>query len=420
MPEFDLAGVKIHDWDPRGSELLRQGRYRLLDTTLRDGVQAPGIKQPTLAEKFSIIDFDARVGVEEIDVCLPADPDTRYFKEGVECARYIAANYPKIDIVVLTRTIPSDVAATVEFARLAGVQGKLKSILFRGTSDLRLIAENWDRKGIIDGFGECTRQLVSSGIRVVGATEDTTRTGRKFLKSVFEACKDNGAEEFCVADTVGSTDPFALSNQMRWLRAKVVGQAPIHYHGHNDTWNSVANTSAAMRFGTEKANVIAHVTWLGVGERTGNTPIEGLLSDLLRRGINRYDPSSLVEAAQLVSSAYRIPIPDNHPLVGKNAFKSESGIHIAAIEKALKSGREDIAGVVYSPVDPRLVGRELEAEIGPLGGVHSTKMKLGKMDIPWSEQLNDALLKAAKVKNQALTEDEIRQLVGAINGSSLR
>lgn len=410
----ELRSIEVHDWDPRGSELLRQGRFRLLDTTLRDGVQTPGIKQPTLAEKLAIIDFDAKVGVEEIDVCLPSDPGIQYFKEGVSCARYLAATYPNIDIVVLTRTIGTDVDATIEFARQAGVQGRMKSILFRGTSDLRLVAEDWTEDQIIEDYHKHTKELVDSGIRVIAATEDTTRTRPEFLEKVFEAGRIGGAEEFCIADTVGYADSVGIETQMTWLRNRI-GEKPIHFHGHDDTRNAVGNTIAAMRF-----DAVAHVTWLGVGERAGNTPIEGILSDLLRRGIDKYDPSSVVDAAKLVATAYRLPIPANHPLVGENVYKSESGIHVAAIAKARNKGREDIAGKVYSPVDPRRVGRKLEVSMGPLGGVHAARWVLEELGVEPTDKLCDALQKAARVKNQALTNEEIKQIVGAMNGSAAK
>src|SRR3990167_8378909 len=105
--------VRIHDWDHEGSELLKKANFKLLDTTLRDGVQMPKIRQPSLAQKLQIIDYDAKVGFDAIDICMPGVRG-RYYKEGVDCAKYIHKNHPDMEIVVLTRTITDDVEATID------------------------------------------------------------------------------------------------------------------------------------------------------------------------------------------------------------------------------------------------------------------------------------------------------------------
>ena len=196
--------VKIHDWDREGSEKLRKAPFKLLDTTLRDGVQMPKIRQPSLAQKLQIIDYDAKVGFDAIDICMPGVRG-RYYKEGVDCAKYIHKNHSNMEIVVLTRTITDDVEATIDFAHEA--QAPISVILFRGSSDLRLLAEDWNQEQIIQDMYRFSKQLVSQGLKVISATEDTTRTRPEFLKRIFEAGIEGGATELCVADTVGYADP---------------------------------------------------------------------------------------------------------------------------------------------------------------------------------------------------------------------
>jgi len=362
--------VIIYDWNHEGSERLRNSNFRLLDTTLRDGVQTPGIRQPSLEEKLRIIDFDAQVGIEAIDICLPADRKTRYFQEGVECARYINEKYPGIDIVVLTPTSDSYVESTLEFAKMAGI--RLSPILFRGSSDLRLLAEDWREEEVIGDMFRFSKQLTDEGHSVIAATEDTTRSRPEFLREIFRAGKAGGAKEFCIADTVGYADPVGVSNLVTWVREEVVegDGLQIQFHGHDDTRNAV-------------------------------------LSDLYRRGISRYDLSHILKGSNHVARAYEVTIPRNLPLVGDIVFKSESGIHVAAMHKAKVKNLDGIGGIVYSAVDPRSVGRAHEVFIGPQGGAHSVQWVLEELGIEYSDKLRDELLTHARAANRTLTKEEI-------------
>lgn len=404
-----MRALEIYDWGQEGSERLRSSRFRILDTTLRDGLQTPGIKQPSLADKLRIIDYDAQMGIEAIDVCLPSDPKTPFFQEGVRCARYINQTYPQIETVVLARTIQSDVSATLAFGEEAGVKPAV--ILFRGSSDLRLLAEGWDEERIIEEMRRFAEQLTKEGHKVICATEDTTRSRPDFLKRVFVAGIEGGASELCIADTVGYADPAGIENQVKWLRQEITKGTDlrIQFHGHGDTGNAVANSIRAIAAGVETI----HTTWLGIGERAGNTPIEGILSDLERRGIDKYDLSSVVEGARFVANSLEVPIPRNHPLVGDEVYSVESGIHVAGINKAHQSGLDGLAGVVYSAVDPARVGRDHKVRIGPLGGEHSVAWVLREMEIEFTPKRAIALLSAARAKNSALSREEIFDVVSS-------
>ncbi|OGH14844.1 MAG: hypothetical protein A2860_00590 [Candidatus Levybacteria bacterium RIFCSPHIGHO2_01_FULL_37_33] len=402
-----MRELEIYDWNKEGSEKLENSKFRILDTTLRDGVQTPGIKQPSLKDKLRIIDYDAQMGIEAIDVCLPSDPKTPFFQEGIQCARYINQKYPQIEIVVLARTIQSDVNATLTFGEEAGVKPSV--ILFRGSSDLRLLAEDWNEEEIIEQMRKFAAQLTERGHKVICATEDTTRSRPDFLKRVFTAGIEGGASELCIADTVGYADPTGIENQINWLKREFAGNTHLkmQFHGHDDTGNAVANSIKAIEAGVETI----HVTWSGVGERTGNTSLEGILSNLERRNIHKYDLSCVVEGARFVANSLGVPIPRNHHLVGEKVYSVESGIHVAGINKALRAGLEGLSGIVYSAVDPRRVGRDHEVSIGPLGGDHSVAWVLREMGIDFTRERSLALLTFARTKNSALTEQEIIDII---------
>ena len=256
--------------------------------------------------------------------------------------------------------------------------------------------------------------MVGEGLKVICATEDTTRTRPEFLIKIFKAGIAGGATELCVADTVGYAFPSGVEKQIRWIRDEIeeARDMYLHYHGHNDTGNSVSNTIAAIRTG---GKIVGQGTWMGAGERTGNTPHEAILSSLESRGIRRYDISYSVPAAEITSEAFGIPIPRNHPLVGKIVFTYMTGIHTAGIVKAEQKGLPDVAGVVYSAVDPRRVNRTTKFNIGTLSGEYSVKAvietinKASGLNLQYSDELAAHLINAAYAKNTDLSvEDVIR------------
>lgn len=398
--------VRIHRWGPN---FLKDKSFRLLDTTLRDGIQASGIRQPTLAEKKKIIDFDAKVGIEEIDICIPG-VGGRYYQQGVACARYINKNYPHIEIVVLARTIENDVKATIRFAKEANAP--ITVILFRGSSDLRLIAEDWSENQIVEDMYRFTKILSENRLKVICASEDTTRTRPGFLRRIFFAGKKAGAKGFCIADTVGFADPYSVEAQTRWIKEQIVKKEnlEIQFHGHDDTGQSITNSLASLKGG---ANVI-HITWLGIGERAGNTALESLLSAFDTYNIQKYNLLHVREGAKFVSRVFNRPIAVDHSLIGKHVFTTSSGIHAAGIHKAEQKGLIDIAGIVYSAVSPSKVGREHKINIGPLSGLHNVRRVLEKLEISYTSYTSKVLLITAKRLNRELKKREIIEIVKTI------
>jgi len=399
--------VRIHDWDHEGSELLRNSTFKILDTWRRDGIQMPENKYPSEELSRAVIDLDAAIGIEAIDICMPASGrGTPIFKQNVQIARYSAENYPQIERYVLARAKAEDIEATLRFADQ--VRAHISVILFRGSSDLRLLAENWDEEEIVESMARYTRELSTNGLRVIAATEDTTRTRQEFLEQIVLSTKTEGAQGFCISDTVGYADPMGVKKQIEWLRELVNDpNYETHFHGHNDTGNAVSNTISAFKAGAS----VGHVTWLGMGERNGNTPLEAILSDLSRRDIDRYNMLPIPDGDRLISQACNYPIPKSYPLAGANAFTHESGIHAAGVHKARTMKDPNVEAIVYSAVDPRKVGRNHETTIGPLSGHHNVRWELENREITFTQELEDALLKAAKINGVALNPEQISNVI---------
>ena len=124
------------------------------------------------------------------------------------------------------------------------------------------------------------------------------------------------------------------------------------------------NSLAALEAGATRV----HGTALGIGERVGNTPMDSLLVNLVMMGYTKYDLRPLVEYCTVVSEACGVPIPDNYPIVGRDAFRTATGVHAAAVVKAWKKGDRELMDMVYSAVPASLVGREQEIDVGPMSG----------------------------------------------------
>jgi hypothetical protein len=164
-----------------------------------------------------------------------------------------------------------------------------------------------------------------------------------------------------------------------------------------------ARRVAALEAGASRI----HGAALGIGERVGNTPMDLLLVNLVVMGFLERDLSPLMEYVQKVSEACDVPIPDNYPVVGKDAFRTATGVHAAAVIKAWKKGDRDLMDAVYSAVLASLVGRHQEIEVGPMSGKSNVVFWLEQHGIPCSDPIIDRVFAKAKSSTTVLTEAEI-------------
>ena len=177
----------------------------------------------------------------------------------------------------------------------------------------------------------------------------------------------------------------------------------IDWHGHRDRDLAMSNSLAALEAGASRV----HGTIMGLGERVGNTPLDLLLVNLVLMGWTQRDLNSLNELVQAVSEATGEPIPDNYPAFGRDAFRTATGVHAAAVVKAFHKGDPEMMDAVYSGVPARLVGRSQEIEVGPLSGRSDVLFWLERRGIEADEQLVERLFRRAKASSTVLTEQEI-------------
>jgi 2-isopropylmalate synthase len=184
----------------------------------------------------------------------------------------------------------------------------------------------------------------------------------------------------------------------------------IDWHGHRDRDLAVINAIAAYEAGATRL----HGTAIGIGERVGNTPMDMLLVNLVLMGYLNRDLTRLEEYAARVAEACGVEIPINYPVLGRDAFRTATGVHAAAVVKAFRKQDQELADAVYSSVPARLIGREQIIEVGPMSGRSNVVYWLEKRGLPADDELVDRIFARAKRSSTVLTEaeivDEIRSL----------
>ncbi len=159
-----------------------------------------------------------------------------------------------------------------------------------------------------------------------------------------------------------------------------------------------------------------HGTALGVGERVGNTPMEQLLVNLKLLGLRDDDLTALPEYVAIVSKATDVPVPVNMPIVGRDAFRTATGVHAAAVIKAQRKGEAWLADRVYSGVPASWVGRAQEIEVGHMSGTSNVLYYLRNRGLPDGNEVVEAVLAAAKKSERLLSDAEIREVVDGVVG----
>jgi len=400
----------IFDWARAGPRITSWPAHVMLDDeTLRDGLQSPSVTDPPAAVKVEILHLMENLGIETADVGLPG-AGTRQREAVLALCREISSQRMRIRPNCAARTMMVDIRPIAEVSQLTGVP--IEAALFIGSSPIRQYAEEWTLDQILRHTREAIHFAVREGLEVMYVTEDTVRSSPEHLRILFAEAVEAGAKRLCLCDTCGAATPEAVWNLVSWVKTFLaeIGAGiaiGIDWHGHRDRGLDLANTLAAIEAGASRV----HGTALGIGERVGNTPMEQLLVNLNLLGIRHDNLSSLQRYVESVSAAASVPVPVNAPVIGRDAFRTATGVHAAAIIKAQKKGDRWLTDFVYSGVPASLIGRNQEIEIGPMSGSSNVIFYLSQRGIAASRELIQAVLLAAKESNRILQEPEILGIV---------
>jgi 2-isopropylmalate synthase len=397
----------IYDWNTIGAPEPPTEEVMLDDETLRDGLQSPSVHTPDIDQKIHILQLIDALGIDTADIGLPgAGPHVVADVERL--ARAIVEGRLSVRANCAARTLVSDITPIVEISQRTGLE--IEACAFIGSSPIRQYAEDWPLEKLLRLTEEAVAFAVGEGLPVMYVTEDTTRATPDSLRQLYATAIRAGAKRVCIADTVGHATPAGAAAVTRFVKSIVDecgGGVGIDWHGHRDRDLAVINSLAAMDAGATRL----HGAAMGIGERVGNTPMDLMLVNLVLMGYRTTDLARLGEYVQVVSDACRVPIPPNYPVLGRDAFRTATGVHASAVIKALRKHDTALADAVYSGVPASLVGREQGIEIGPMSGRSNVVYWLERHGVEATDERVDRIFSEAKRSDAVLSEDKIADLL---------
>lgn len=347
----------------------------LLDTTLREGEQTPGVAF-TVDQRTEIALKLSEAGIRMIEVGHPA-----VSSDVLEGMRRIVSLKDQglitSEIIGHSRATKSDIEAVASL-------GVDRIAIFYGVSDLHLSSKTHKtREEALSTITEAISVAKSHGMKIRFTPEDASRTDREYLTKVIREARDSGADRISIADTVGIMLPAQTKELIENLR-KQVPDVEFDIHAHNDLGNAVSNSLAAVDGGA----TIVHSTVNGLGERVGITPTQVIAVALkYHLGVDVANLPALQDTSRLVESYSRINMPPNFPITGEYAFVHKSGVHVAGI----------IANPgTYEFLDPSILGRTRDYVIDKYTGRHALNDKLRSLGIELPENSLHQMLNLIK------------------------
>lgn len=397
----------IYDWNEEALPGNRPPQHiELNDETLRDGLQSPSVKTPTIEQKIELLHLMEKLGIHSADIGLPgAGPHV--LEHVIALAKEMVTHKMKIVPNCAARTLKEDITPIIEASQRAGI--KIEACTFIGSSPIRQFAEGWSIDQLLKYTEDAVTYAVQNGLDVMFVTEDTTRAHPDDIKKLYQTAIRCGARRVCISDTVGHATQEGIHRIVTFMREIIdeTGEnVRIDWHGHNDRGLAVANALNAIQAGAHRI----HGTGIGVGERVGNVQMDQLMVNLkLKKWIDN-DLSMLPQYCKKVSDYTGIAIPWNYPIFGRDAFRTGTGVHAAAILKSLNKGDMELVDRVYSSVPAGMFGLEQVIEIGPLSGESNVIYWLKRRNIEPRDELVKKIFQAAKQSTTVLTDEQIYAL----------
>jgi len=404
VPDEEL----VYDWNTVEPFLQTPNRHiGFDDETLRDGLQSPSVCEPPVEKKIELLHLMDALRIDTADIGLPGAGGTH--AAGVErLACEIAEKKLRIRPNCAARTHRNDIIPIVEISQRAGIP--IEACTFIGSSSVRFFAEDWTLDKLLKMTEDAVTFTVSEGVPVMYVTEDTTRAKPETIRALYTTAIRCGARAVCVCDTVGHSTPDGARAVVQFVKKLIDKQGEkvrLDWHGHQDRGLGVINSIAAIQGGADQV----HGSALGIGERVGNTPMDQLLVNLKLMGWIDNDLSRLKEYCDVAADACGWTIPLNYPVFGRDAFRTATGVHAAAVIKSYRKGDRHLADIVYSGVPAGLFGLEQVIEIGPMSGKSNVIYWLEKRGIEPSEERVNRVYEHAKQASAVLEEKEIMRLV---------
>ena len=406
------ASELIYDWNRiHPASLKPVGPVLLNDESLRDGLQSPSVRDPSIQDKIEILHLMEALGINSLDLGLPgAGPRAVEHVEAL--AREIVSHKMKLQANCAARTHQNDIRPIAEIVSRTGLA--IEAATFLGSSPIRRYTEGWTDDFLLRTTDSAVSYAVSLGLQVMYVTEDTSRCDPETIKRLYSTAINCGARAICICDTAGHATPMGTFALVRFILDEVVKPSGetirVDWHGHCDRGLAIANSMAALVAGA----VCVHATAIGIGERVGNTQMDQMLVNLKLMGIHPWadqDLTKLKTYCQAISKATGVPIPVNYPVLGDDAFRTATGVHAAAVIKAYKKNDIELANTVYSGVPSHVFGLEQIIDVGPMSGKSNVIFWLERHGIPPTDDCVERIYKRAKASDHTLSETEIMECV---------
>jgi 2-isopropylmalate synthase len=403
----------IHDWNEGAGVPPGRARPLVNDETLRDGLQSASVRHPSIDEMVEILHAIESVGIDAMNIGLPgAGPHV--VATAKRLAEEIRDQKLRVKPNCAARTVVQDIEPIRRITEETGVS--IEVAMFIGSSPIRLEVEGWNVEHLLKVSEVALKYCADHGLPVMYVTEDTTRADADTVSRLYGQALDMGAQRLVVCDTCGHATPDGVRRLVSFVRqvARDHGKpdVQIDWHGHNDRGLAVINTLAAYEAGADRL----HASGLGIGERAGNCAMDQLLVNLKLLGWWPDDRplTGLRGYVEKISKACKVPVPFNYPVVGHDAFETGTGVHAAAVIKAMKRGDRWLANRVYSGVPADDFGYEQRIAVGPMSGKSNVIWWLERHGFAADEARVNRLFAAAKASDRVLTEAELRDLASVV------
>jgi len=377
------------------------------DTTLRDGVQMPGIRAPNPEERLEIARLLSKINIERIEMF-----GTWYDIDRQSARLILESEIPdKTRVAIWVRANKSDIDDALHLPNIKEVG------ISHPISDIHLKYKlNIDRETAYKRIEEIVQYAIDHGLRVFYHGEDCTRADWDFELKIIQLLEDLKIDTYRICDTVGVGSPHhtsetisinkSIPDKIEYLCTHF--KINFEYHGHDDLGNAVSNTLIALSHGCKWAST----TMLGMGERSGNAETEKVIMNLkFHHGVDKYNVKYLTEVCKKISKATEVRIPSNKAIVGMNAFTHQSGIHTAGIIQHPET---------YEPFPPESVGNVRRLLVGPYSGKKVIIYKIKEFMPEINEKdsriknLTNYLQKhlfGSGIRKSALTDEEFKEIL---------
>jgi 2-isopropylmalate synthase len=377
------------------SEILK-----IFDTTLRDGEQTPGINL-SIGNKLKLAKKLDHLGIDIIEAGFPANS-----RQEMDAVRGIALQIRRPVICVIARAIPADIEAAWDGIKDAAHP---RIHVFISSSDIHLNHQlRKSKEEVVEMAVAGVRKAKEYTPDVEFSPMDATRSDPKFVYELVEAAIQAGATTVNITDTLGYAMPaeFAdlISNILDDKNIRNIKKVILSVHCHDDLGNAVSNSLEAVRRGVRQVEGCIN----GIGERAGNAALEEIIMAIHARpdyfGVKtNINTQEIYSTSNLVKKLTGVLVQPNKAIVGRNAFRHQSGIH----QDGMTKNRE-----TYEIFNPKLVGRKSEIVIGKTSGKTGVDTKLKEIGIVFDESQFSMIYDTVKARacNGRINDEEIKEI----------